>query len=115
MKLRKNDLSVLMVLSSCKSNKLKRAIVQNADKQLVHSLCEIIDNLLSGNISIKEEDFKYLSKFKKELRNLVKRSSLQSKKKIILKRGIQEGGFLEILIPSVISGLASIIGSAISS
>lgn len=115
MKLRKNDLSLFVVLVQCDCKRMKKAIIQNADKQTIHSLCEIIDNLLNGNIHINEQTFKSLVNYKKDLRDLVKKSSLKNKKKLLLKKGIQKGGFLEILIPSVISGLASIISSAVSS
>ena len=44
------------------------------------------------------------------LRDSIKHSSLSEKKHIL----IQKGGFLQFVIPAVISGLATIISSVIS-
>ena len=53
-----------------------------------------------------------IKQFKNTFRKLANKNiNLKDKKKLI----IQKGGFLQILIPSIISGIASIIGSWISS
>jgi hypothetical protein len=52
----------------------------------------------------------HLKRFRKVLHKLLEKSSLKIKKKIL----IQQGGFLQFLIPAVVSGIASIISSAIS-
>lgn len=92
-----------------KSNRKKQKIlVQNASNEEIKSICEIILNLLKGNLKIDQKDFNKLHKKKKILRNLVKRGSYKSKKFLI-----QKGGFLQVLIPAIVSGLASVLSSFI--
>lgn len=94
----------------CYSNKkLRDLLIKNANKEQIYTLCEIILNILNGNLKLSEDQLQKLSKIKAKLRNIIKRSSLKKKKYLI-----QKGGFLQILIPSIISGLATIISSFIS-
>ncbi len=72
-------------------------------------LCECCYNVLDGQIPINSEQKHQLKPYRHSLRKLVDKSSLKTKKKIL----IQQGGFLQILMPALISGIASIIGSAI--
>jgi hypothetical protein len=91
---------------------MRKGIIINADKELIYTLCECILNLLNGNINISDEKFNQLKSYKHSFRKILdKKLNLKSKKKLI----IQKGGFLEILLPAVISGLSAIISSAISS
>jgi len=91
---------------------MRKGIIMNADKELIYTLCECILNLLNGNINISDEKFNQLKSYKHSFRKILdKKLNLKSKKKLI----IQKGGFLEILLPAVISGLSAIISSAISS
>ena len=100
----------LCLLSCCK-NKLRKAIVLNSNKDQIYSVCECILNVSNGNIKLNQEDFLRLKKYKKIFRSLLsKRSGLREKKKIL----IQRGGFLQFLIPAVISGISSIVAAAIS-
>ena len=105
------NLDFLKILSKCKKN-MRKGIIMNADKELIYTLCECVLNLLNGNINISESEHNQLKPYKHLFRKLLNTNqNLKSKKKLI----IQKGGFLEILLPAVISGLASIISSAISS
>ena len=101
--------NLLSILASAKPN-LRESIIHKCDKQLVQCICECILNLLHGNININRETLCKLKKYKNTFRKIIKKSNLQSKKKIL----IQQGGFLQYLIPAVISGLSSIISSAIN-
>jgi hypothetical protein len=92
---------LLLTLAHCKK-KIRTAILQNADRQLIEAICECIYNLLKGNIELKETDKENLYKYRHILRKLVKRSNLKQKKKII----IQKGGFLQYLIPAAITGIS---------
>ena len=93
-----------------KSN-LKLALINNADKEQIYSICECILNVCYGNIKLSPEDFNSLKPFKRTFNRILDRKNkLLVKKKIIL----QKGGFLQFLIPAVISGLASIISAVIS-
>jgi predicted ATP-binding protein involved in virulence len=108
----KNILSqkdLLNSLASAKKN-MRKAIIQNADKKLICAVCESINNALAGNVSINSSDMDHLKKYKHTFRRLIKKSPLREKKKIL----IQNGGFLQFLIPAVVTGIASIVSSLIS-
>jgi len=106
----KSQLDLLKVLAKPK-NKYRKAILMHADRELVHVLCEIIENVLHGNVKIPDHDKERLRRFKSTLHLLIQKSSLKTKRKIL----VQKGGFLEFLIPAVITGISSIISSVISS
>lgn len=105
----KRNFESLKVLSSCKK-RMRNSIIKSSTQDLIDSICECILNLLNGNLSLSEDDEFRLGKYKNPLRKLLKKLSLKEKKKIL----IQKGGFLQILLPSVITGLASIISSLIT-
>ena len=88
--------------------KVQHALIKNATKSQIYSICEIVLNILKGNLKLPQEEIEKLQKKKKVLRSLMKRSSLKTKKHLI-----QRGGFLQFLIPSIITGLASIVSSLI--
>ena len=90
--------------------KLRSNILKEADEGLITALCDIIHNVLNGRINISDNDKKKLQKYKKTLRFIIKKSTLEHKKKYLK----QKGGFLQFLIPAVITGLSSIISSYIS-
>lgn len=103
------NLEILKVLSSCKKC-MRNNIIKTGSKELIASICECIDNVLSNNAKLTADDRHNLYKYKGALRKLIKKSSLKKKKKILL----QQGGFLEYLIPAAISAISSLIGNAIS-
>ena len=77
----------------------------------INKICECILNIIEGRVKISNKDFEKLKPYKNLFRKLIKKNTkLKEKKKLI----IQKGGFLQILIPAIISGLASIISSVIS-
>lgn len=100
---------LLKTLSLCKPC-IRKKLIQSCSKETIHSICEIVDNLLNNKIPISQEVKQKLSKFKCPLRKLVKRSSLKDKKKILN----QKGSFLQFIIPAVITALGSIISDAIN-
>ena len=89
--------------------KYRKAILLNADKKLIEAICQSIHNVLVGNINITLSERNRLKKFRKTLHKLLEKSSLATKKNIL----IQRGGFLQFLIPAVVTGIASIISSVI--
>lgn len=100
----------LCLLSNCK-NKLRRAIVSNSNREQIYSVCECILNVSNGNVKLSKDDFAKLKKYNKNFKSLLDRkSNLKEKKKLL----IQRGGFLQFLIPAVISGISSIVAAAIS-
>jgi hypothetical protein len=89
---------------------MRSSIIKNGPKDLIDTLCECVHNLLKGNVKLNDSEKSKLAKYKNSMRKILSRISLKERKKIL----IQKGGLLEILLPSVISGLASIISSVIS-
>jgi len=49
---------------------MRKAILSKADKNLVAAICQTIHNMLEGNLSINNNDFKNIKKYKKTFRKL---------------------------------------------
>lgn len=96
---------LLKVLAKAKPS-LRKAILRQADKALIFSICEICDNTLSGNVTLKDSDKQKLRKHKKILRQLASRGGTWKKKK----QEVQKGG---ALIPLLLSLLAPTVGKFI--
>ena len=94
---------LLLSVAKCKK-KLRNAIFKNCDKEFIYAICECILNIVNGNITINKENYNKLKPFKNIFKKLLNKSSLKSKKKIL----IQKGGFLQFLIPALIEGIAII-------
>ena len=105
----KKQEDLLKSLTHCKF-KIRKAILKNADKDLVDAICQCVYNLLNGNLHLSTTEKEKLTKYRHALRKLVQKSTLKQKKKIL----VQQGGFLEYLIPAAISGITSIISSFIN-
>jgi hypothetical protein len=100
---------ILNLLASSKRD-YKKILIENADKKLLEAICESADNLLVGNLPITDEIKAKLKKHRKSLVKLADNTTIEEKKKILN----QKGGFINILIPAIISGVASIIASIIN-
>lgn len=105
----KRNYDSLKLLSSC-PKKLRNSIIKSGSKDLIDTICECVFNLLNGNIDLPPIEIQKFEKQKSSLRKLLKNTSLKEKKKVL----VQKGGFLQILLPAIITGLANIISSAIS-
>jgi len=100
------------LISKYCSKENQKDIIRRAKGPLINKICECILNIINGKIKISSQDLEKLKPYKNLFRKLlVKSTGLREKKRLIN----QKGGFLQILIPAIISGLASIISSAISS
>lgn len=97
---------ILNFLSTAKP-KYKKNIIKSCDNKLIHAICESCQNILKGNLPVSSENKIKLKKYKSNIRKLASKSSLEHKKQILG----QKGGFLNILIPAIVSGISSIIGS----
>lgn len=92
----------LKVLSTSKPNQVK-ALLKEADDDLVKSVCECVYNVLRSAVSISPGRKQKLLKHKKPLLTLVNKDIPLSKKRSTL---VQKGGnFLSILLPPVLSVL----------
>ncbi len=95
----------LQVLKNA-SPKLRKAIFSNCNKDLLHSICECVLNVLNGNIRVSDCAKRKLKKFKASLCSLVdKRVPLVSKRRVI----IQRDGFLLPLLPAVLPTFAGLL------
>ena len=88
---------------------LCKAIIQNAEPDLIKCLCECAMNILKGNVSITPGQKRKLAHHKTHLRNLVKRQVSLSKKKKVL----QKGGFLPALLAPILGTVLPALGSGI--
>lgn len=100
-----NHSDLLKILANSKL-RYKKAILEKADKNFIISICDIIFNLLQGNVNLTDKEKTELKKHKSFLRKIVKKSSLKEKKKIIIQKG---GGVLSIILPAVFSTIASLL------
>lgn len=93
---------MLYALLKSKCN-VQKSILKTCDNDLIQTLCEIIQNILNGNIRLDVTKKKYLQKYKKELR-LIKQHNINPKS-IGVKRKIlvQRGGFLQVIIGALLS------------
>jgi len=112
----KNVLAQQQLLQSIAKSKPKyqKICINIGDKNLIKAICDICSNILARNIEISEVDRLKLKAYKKTIRELAQDSKISNhsidKKKLIIN---QKGGFLNILIPAVVTGIASLIGNFI--
>lgn len=105
MKRIKSNFHILHVLRRA-NPKLRRAILQSGDKQLILTIIECALNILNGNCKLSKCSRQRLGKHKEVLRRLVnKKVSLSSKRRLV----VQKGGFLIPLLSAVLTGLTSLI------
>lgn len=97
----KTHQALLHVLQGAKPN-LRRAILQESDKALIYTICEICENLLLGNITLTEEQRKKLRRYRDDLRRLAQRGEGWKTKKQVL---VQRGGALLPLLLSVVASI----------
>ena len=109
MKRIEQNLELLRVISNCKKNK-RNILIKKGDKEFILSICECVFNTLKGNINFKKSDLIKLKKYKNTLRNLLNKSSIIKKKEIL----VQNGGFLQILLPTIVSGVLTLIQSLVT-
>jgi len=100
----KNNLDLLKKLSNCNKSQ-RKYILQKGKKEFIFSICECVLNFINGNIKTDDETFEKLKKYKSTLRKLLEKSSLKKKKELF----VQKGGFLQILLPSLITGISALI------
>lgn len=106
-----NNKEFLILLAGC-HKKLRNSIISNCNKEQILAVIECILNVLNGNIQIDNTTLQKLRPFNKTFKKLLdKKTGLKIKRKII----VQKGGFLQFLIPAIVSGIASIVSSVISS
>jgi hypothetical protein len=79
-------------------------ILKKADPKLIIAICEIIYNILEGNLPLDKNQRDLLYKEKKFLRKLVEKNKITYKRHLL----VQKGGFiLPLLLPLALSAISS--------
>ena len=101
---------LLEIVGECKK-KLRNSIILNSDNDFILTIIECVLNIMNGNVNLNDENFKILKPYNKTFKKLIKKKiSLNNKRKII----VQKGGFLQFLIPAIISAVGSIASAIIT-
>jgi hypothetical protein len=104
----KRHLNSLSVLSEA-PKKLRKAVIDNSNKEVIQALCEVIHNVLEGTVKLTPADIRKLKYHNKTLIRLTQKSTSLKKKKEIIG---QKGGFLLTLLPPALALLATLINAA---
>jgi len=105
MKRIKSNYHTLQVLKTAQP-KLRKAIISNSNRELVHCISECILNILNGNLKLTDCSKRKLRKHKTVLRKVAdKKVSASVKKRLINQRG----GFLLPLLSAVLPTLANLL------
>lgn len=81
--------------------RVRRQLLHRGSSDLVKAICECARNVLAGNVPLNTGQKLRLKKYRKPLREIVKKKTPLYKKKII----IQRGGFLSALIGPLIGAV----------
>lgn len=82
--------------------KYQKALLKSCDEEEINCICECIHNVLKGKVPLEEKAKKKLEKYKNLLRKLVRKSTKQVRKRLIVQEG---GSFLPIILGSILSAL----------
>ncbi len=105
----KKHFDILRVLQKA-NPKLHKAILQNADTDVVHCICDCTHNALNGNLKLTPKQKKQLVKFKKPLRQLtVKKVALKKKRNLL----IQHGGLVSAVLAPLLAVAASLLADTL--
>ena len=86
-------------INNVKHDKRKcNRIIDEGGMELVHCICDCVYNILQGNIPMTEEEKQRLKRHRYCLRDLANKKTSDKKRKHL----IQDGGFLEALIPLLV-------------
>jgi hypothetical protein len=107
----KRNLNFLKSLLHSKKKKLRKSIVKVASNDNIDALSEAALNTLRGNVPLTSEERRKLKPHSEKLRALAHKKTSIKKKKSLL---IQEGGFLPLLLPPLLSAAGAITGRAIA-
>lgn len=99
----KDNIDLLKVLHNA-SPKLKKAIIDHCDKQLIDSITEIIYNILKDRVKLTGHQYHKLRKNKKELRLVAsKHGPLKLKRELLSsKTSSQKGGWLGTVLAAAL-------------
>lgn len=98
-------LPTLKTLAKTKSSKKRKELLSKAKNCLFYAISEIARNLIKGNIPLSCSRKRKLQKFKKDIREMAKKTTTLKRRKAIIN---QRGGFLPGLLIPAITFLANI-------
>ena len=105
----KRHIVCIQALNRLKSNKLRRAIIANADADLLCALAECAYNILKKNIPLSDLQRRRLSKYRMKLSELAqRRTPAARRRRILLQRQVgegQSGGFLSAFLTPLASSV----------
>ena len=90
----KRHMLCLQMLSRKKNAKLKKAIIANADNDLICSIAECAYNIIKGNVRLTPRQNAKLRRYRKQLRTLAKKGTCVACHRAFT----QTGGFLPALL-----------------
>ena len=105
----KKHILCIQALNRYKSNNLRRAIIANADADLLRALAECAYNILKKNIPLSDLQRRCLSKYRTKLRELSqRRTPVARRRRILLQQQVgegQSGGFLSAFLAPLASSV----------
>ena len=100
----------LIILSN--NNNDQRHLILDAGKtDLLLAVCEIIDNVLRGNVKLSNRERDQLRRYRKSIRAMADRVVPHKYKKKLL---VQRGGFLPLILAPALGAVAGLVGEVIS-
>ena len=103
----KRNLYALKMLSKAPKH-IRHAILNNASRDLILALDEVIHNVMLGSVDFNRKDLKKLKKQKNRIGRIWDEDTPLKMKKQLLK---QNGGFLPTMLPPVLALLSTILSS----
>ena len=82
----KKQAMCLQLLNKTKNAKLRKAILEHADPELIHALCECAHNILRGNVQMTSREKARLRKYKTKLRLIARKNLSVTQKRRKLPR-----------------------------
>ncbi len=106
-------LSNMKIVCEAKNSKLKKSLLKemSCEDCYFKALHEIVLNIANGKLKLGKAEKKKLRRKIKYLENVFSKPKSRASRALAIK---QSGGFLNIVIPAVITGLSEILRHAIS-
>ena len=105
----KRHILCIQALNRYKSTKLRRAIIANADADLLSALAECAYNILIKNIPLRDLQRRRLNKYRTKLRELAqRRTPAARRRRMLLQQQVgegQSGGFLSAFLAPLASSI----------
>ena len=94
-RLAKRQFLCLQLLNRTHNTKLRKAILEYADAELISALCECAHNILRGTVRLTPREKARLRRYTSDLRTIANRKTAVTRRRRILQ---QKGGFLPALL-----------------